>query len=195
MAAIRERLDLIIPKIKNEKFLEGRGLGNEISFYIFDYDPKDELLIRDYTKQIKKEFEKADSNIKIIEFDLYNLMLDLTKEMGVFESIFEMEENEGKEILFSALGEFCQDPSIFIERIREEAESYDLIFITGVGKVFPFIRSHTILNNLMGKINKKPLIMFYPGEYNELSLKLFGKLEDDNYYRAFRLIDIKQRGK
>lgn len=191
MTEIRERLDLIIPKIKDEKFLQGRGLGNEISFYIFDYDPKDELLIRDYTKQIKKEFEKADSSIKIIEFDLYNLMLELTKEMDVFESIFEMEENEGKETLHSALEEFCQDPSIFMEKIKEDSEPYDLIFITGVGKVFPFIRSHTILNNLMEKIHGKPLIMFYPGKYNELSLKLFGKLEDNNYYRAFRLIDIK----
>lgn len=191
MSRLKERLDLIIPKIKEDKFLEGRGLGNEISFYIFDYNPEDELLVRDYIKLIKKEFKKANSNIKIIEFDLYNLMLDLAKEMDIFQSIFEMEENEGKDALYSALEEFCQDPSIFMERIRKESNSYDLIFITGVGKVFPFIRSHSILNNLMEKIHGKPLIMFYPGKYNELSLKLFGKLEDNNYYRAFRLIDIK----
>lgn len=191
MSRLKERLDLIIPKIKEDKFLEGRGLGNEISFYIFDYNPEDELLVRDYIKLIKKEFKKANSNIKIIEFDFYNLMLDLAKEMDIFQSIFEMEENEGKDALYSALEEFCQDPSIFMERIRKESNSYDLIFITGVGKVFPFIRSHSILNNLMEKIHGKPLIMFYPGKYNELSLKLFGKLEDNNYYRAFRLIDIK----
>jgi len=191
MSRLKERLDLIIPKIQEERFLEGRGLGNEISFYIFDYNPKDELLVRDYIKLIKKEFDKANSNIKIIEFDLYDLMLDLAKEMDIFQSIFEMEENEGKDALYSALEEFCQDPSIFMEKIRKESNSYDLIFITGVGKVFPFIRSHSILNNLMEKIHGKPLIMFYPGKYNELSLKLFGKLEDNNYYRAFRLIDIK----
>lgn len=191
MSRLKERLDLIIPKIQEDKFLEGRGLGNEISFYIFDYNPKDELLVRDYIKLIKKEFDKANSSIKIIEFDLYKLMLDLAKEMDIFQSIFEMEENEGKDALHSALEEFCQDPSIFMEKIRKESNSYDLIFITGVGKVFPFIRSHSILNNLMEKIHGKPLIMFYPGVYNELSLKLFGKLEDNNYYRAFRLIDIK----
>ncbi len=191
MTKIRERLDLIIPKIRESKFLEGRGLGNEISFYIFDYNPKDELLIREYVKRIKKEFEKADSKVKIIEFDLYELILDLTKEMGIFDDIFEMELNEGKDALHSALGEFCEDPSIFINKMKEESESYDIIFITGVGKIFPFLRSHTLLNNLMGQINRKPLIMFYPGVYNELALKLFGKLEDNNYYRAFRLIDMK----
>lgn len=190
MAKTRERLDLIIPKIKEKTFLDGRGLGNEISFYIFDYNARDELLIRDYIKLIKKEFEKADSEIKIIEFDLYNMMLDLAKEMDVFDSIFEMEAENGKEQLFEAMELFC-GPKIFMDKIKEESEDYGLIFITGVGKVFPFVRSHTILNNLMEKIDKKPLIMFYPGSYDELSLQLFGKMKDDNYYRAFRLIDIK----
>lgn len=191
MTKIRERLDLIIPKIQETGFLEGRRLGNEISFYIFDYSPKDELLVRDYIKLIKKEFDKVDSSIKIIEFDLYNLMLDLAKEMDIFEAIFEMEDAEGKDVLYNALEEFCADPSIFMEKIKDKSDSHDLIFITGVGKVFPFLRSHTLLNNLMEKIHGKPLIMFYPGEYNELSLKLFGKLDDNNYYRAFRLIDMK----
>lgn len=191
MTKIRERLDLIIPKIQETGFLEGRRLGNEISFYIFDYSPKDELLVRDYIKLIKREFDKVDSSIKIIEFDLYNLMLDLAKEMDIFEAIFEMEDAEGKDVLYNALEEFCADPSIFMEKIKDKSDSHDLIFITGVGKVFPFLRSHTLLNNLMEKIHGKPLIMFYPGEYNELSLKLFGKLDDNNYYRAFRLIDMK----
>jgi hypothetical protein len=191
MTKIRERLDLIIPRIQETGFLEGRRLGNEISFYIFDYSPKDELLVRDYIKLIKREFDKVDSSIKIIEFDLYNLMLDLGKEMDIFEAIFEMEDAEGKDVLYNALEEFCADPSIFMEKIKDESDTHDLIFITGVGKVFPFLRSHTLLNNLMEKIHGKPLIMFYPGEYNELSLKLFGKLDDNNYYRAFRLIDMK----
>ena len=191
MTRVRERLDLIIPKIQEKGFLDGRGLGNEISFYIFDYSPEDELLVRDFTKLIRREFDKADSSIKIIEFDLYELLLDLTKEMDIFEEIFIMEETEGKDALYGGLVEFCGDPSIFMEKIKTESQDYDIIFITGVGKVFPFLRSHTLLNNLMEKIHGKPLIMFYPGVYDELSLKLFGKLDDNNYYRAFRLIDMK----
>lgn len=189
MTDIKKRLDLIIPKIKEERFLEGKGLGNEISFYVFDYNPKHEMLIRSHVKHIKKEFEKHGSNIKIIEFDLYNLFLELATEFGILDTIFEMEV-EGKESIYEGLEGFCE-PTIFIDRIKEESKGYDLIFITGVGKVFPFIRSHTILNNLMEKIHGQPLIMFYPGIYDELSLQLFGKMKDENYYRAFRLIDTK----
>ena len=189
MSDLRKRLDLLIPKIQEKKFLEGRGLGNEVSFYVFDYNPKEELFVRDYIKYLKKELEKPSYNIKIIEFDLYNMMLDLAKERAIFDYLLEMEEVEGKEALYEAMELFCE-PSIFTDKIKEESEEYNLIFITGIGKVFPFVRSHTILNNLMEKIYK-PLIMFYPGVYDELSLKLFGKMKDDNYYRAFRLIDIK----
>lgn len=190
MTRLKERIELIIPKIKEKKFLQGRGLGNEISFYVFDYDPKEELFVRDYIKHIKEEFDKPGSTIKIIEFDLYNMMLDLAKEMGVFESIFEMEESEGKEALFEGMELFCE-PTAFMDRIERESKEYNLIFIKGIGKAFPFVRSHTILNNLLVRLDRKPLIMFYPGVYDELSLQLFGRLKDDNYYRAFRLIDLK----
>ncbi|MDR7870706.1 MAG: DUF1788 domain-containing protein [Tissierellaceae bacterium] len=189
MTNLKERLDLLIPKIKEEKFLEGRGLGNEISFYVFDYDPKEELLVRDHIKHIIREFEKPTSNIKIIEFDLYNMIFDLAKEMNILETLFEMEKMEGKDALYDGMELLCE-PTVFMDKIHEESKNFDVIFISGVGKAFPFLRSHSILNNLMEIIHDKPLIMFYPGQYDEMYLKLFGIMEK-GYYRAFRLIDIK----
>ena len=69
---------------------------------------------------------------------------------------------------------------------------FDVMFITGVGEVFPYIRSHTVLNNLQSTAKNKPTVMFFPGEYSQSleegsSLNLFGKLIDDNYYRAFNI--------
>lgn len=188
MTNINSRLDQIIPKIKEDKFIQGRGLGNEINFYIFDYDPEDELIVRKYIKHIKREFSMVDSNRRIIEFDLYKMMIDFAKDMGIFDQLFEKEEKEGKKGLFEAM-EYFTEPSIFIEKISEDIGDNNVIFITGVGKVFPFVRSHNILNNLIESVDGIPLIMFFPGAYDGLSLKLFGKINDDNYYRAFRLVD------
>lgn len=190
MSNLKKRLDLLIPKITEEKFLKGRGLGNEISFYVFDYDPKEELFMRKQIEHIKKELRKTSYNIKVIDFDLYDMVIDLLKKRNNFNTLLEMEDIEGKEAVYLGMELFCE-PSIFIDRIQKKSIGYNLIFITGVGKAFPFIRSHTILNNLMEKIHGKPLVLFYPGKYDELSLHLFGKMKDDNYYRAFRLIDIK----
>jgi hypothetical protein len=190
MANIYSRLDQIIPKIKEDKFIQGRGLGNEISFYIFDYDPEDELIVRNYIKHIKKEFSLPSSNRRIIEFDLYKMMIDLAKEMGIFDVIFEKEEKEGKDALYRAMQHFTE-PRIFLEKIKEEIKDHNVIFITGVGKAYPFIRSHNILNNLQEVIEGLPVIMFFPGVYDGQSLRLFGSIKDDNYYRAFRLVDRK----
>lgn len=188
MSNTKARLDQVIPKIKDDKFIKGSGLGNEISFYIFDYEPEDELLVRDYIKHIKKEFDVPGTKRRIIEFDLYKMMLDVAKEMGILEMIFEKEKKEGKEALFKAMQHFTE-PRIFLDKIKAEIDDNNVIFITGVGKAYPFIRSHTILNNLQEIIEGLPVIMFFPGEYDGQSLKLFGKIKDDNYYRAFRLID------
>lgn len=188
MANLNARLDKIIPKIKEEKFIEGRGLGNEISFYVFDYKPEDELIVRDYVKHIKKEFNYDGSERKIIEFDLYKLLIEITKDKRIFDRIFEMEQKQGKDALFKALTTFA-NPQIFLQKIKEQMDGHDIVILTGVGKVFPFVRSHNILNNLQEVIDKTPVIMFYPGEYSEQDLHLFGKFKDDNYYRAFRLVD------
>ncbi|MBO1513527.1 DUF1788 domain-containing protein [Metabacillus bambusae] len=188
MSNLNNRLDKIIPKIKEDKFLEGRGLGNEISFYVFDYEPEHELFVRDYVKHIKKEFNYEGSNRKIIEFDLYKMMVEIAKEKRIFERIFQMEEKQGRESLFRAMKNFTA-PETFLKRIKEQIADNNIVFITGVGKVYPFVRSHNILNNLQEVLDKIPVIMFFPGVYDGLSLKLFGKFKDDNYYRAFRLVD------
>jgi Domain of unknown function (DUF1788) len=188
VANLHRRLDQIIPKIQEDKFIEGRGLGNEISFYVFDYEPEEELVVRDYIKHIKKEFNYEGSNRKIIEFDLYKMMLDIAKERKIFDRILDMEKKQGKEALFKAMTTFAK-PDIFLRKINEQINKYDIVFITGVGKVYPFVRSHNILNNLQEILDKTPVILFFPGKYDGHSLQLFSKFKDDNYYRAFRLVD------
>lgn len=188
MAKINRRLDQIIPKIKEDKFIQGRGLGNEISFYVFDYEPSEELIVRDYVEHIKKEFSYEGTNRKIIEFDLYNMLIEIAKEKKIFERIFQVEKTQGKDALLRAMTTFAK-PEVFLKKIQERLENHDIVLITGVGKVYPFVRSHNILNNLQEVIDKIPVIMFFPGKYDGQSLQLFGKFKDDNYYRAFRLVE------
>jgi hypothetical protein len=188
VANLNARLDQIIPKIKEGKFIQGRGLGNEISFYVFDYEPEYELEVRDFIKHIKKEFSYEGSNRRIIEFDLYKMLLDIAKEKRIFDRIFEMEERQGQDQLFKALTNFAK-PEVFLRKISEQMDGYNVVFLTGIGKVYPFVRSHNILNNLQEVLDNVPVIMFFPGIYDGQSLQLFGKFKDDNYYRAFRLVD------
>jgi hypothetical protein len=177
-------------KMKEDKFVEGKGLGNEISFYIFDYDPKHELIVRNQVKAIKRIFHHEMYGRRIIEFDLYKMLLDIAREKQIDEQIFIMEKTQGSEALQKALMAFAI-PDVFLEKMQASIDDHNVIFITGVGKVYPIVRSHTILNNLQEKIDRIPVIMFYPGEYDGQSLHLFNTFLDDNYYRAFQIVDHK----
>ena len=191
MQSINKRLDLMREKMLEPQFLQGGGLGNEINFRIFDYDPKDELIVRDHIMRLIKEFSSSVSRLKVVEFDLYKMLIQMTKDENLFNELFAFERENDKEEMFSAMKDFAK-PNYFIEKIKEESAAYNVIFITGVGKIFPFLRSHTILNNLHEAIEEKPVVMFYPGSYQNASeLILLNKIKDDNYYRAFPLVPRK----
>lgn len=185
---IEERLDLLKNKLKEKRFLKMKGLGNEIPFYIFDYPPEKESLVRFEVKRIINDLK--DENINILDINLYFLALDLIKRTVDFERVVEMELKKGSDELLDKLMPIVK-PELILSQIMIQVKEYkpSLIFITGVGNVWPIVRSHKILNNLQVILKDVPLIMFYPGEYTKSDLSLFGKLNDGNYYRAFRLID------
>ncbi|EHK2427622.1 DUF1788 domain-containing protein [Clostridium perfringens] len=185
--SLSDRFNEVESKLKQEKFLKGRGTGNDLSFYIFDYNPKDEIEVRYHINKLIKNFNRLNPN-KIKEFDLYKMFIEFLKEQDIFEQIKEMEVQDGKEYTFNAITPFISE-DMYINKIADEFNNYEIIFITGVGKVYPFMRAHYILNKLHAVINKKPLLMFYPGQYNGQDLKLFNRFMDDNYYRAFPIID------
>ena len=191
MKDIYQRLDEILPKIVEPDFRKNKGLGNEIGFYVFDYNPEDELLVRDRTNFIIEKAKNA-HGLNIKEFDLYEIILELLEEKGYLQKNFQMEEKRGSEQGFNATKKALRltlDNDLVVKYIEDRLDGSDIVFLTGVGKSWPIIRSHTILNNLHRIVEEQPLVMFFPGNYDGGSLMLFNYLKDDNYYRAFKLID------
>ena len=191
MKDIYQRLDEILPKICEPNFRANKGLGNEIGFYIFDYNPEYELLVRDRVKFIKEK-AKATHGLNIVEFDLYEVILEILDSKGYLKKNFQMEEKRGCEVVFTATKKALRltlDNDLVVEYIKDRIDGSDIVFLTGVGKAWPIIRSHTILNNLHRIVEEQPLVMFFPGNYDGGTLMLFDYLKDDNYYRAFQLID------
>lgn len=185
-----ERFSLIETKLSDAQLLLNLGKANELPFFIFDYDPKNELLVRDEVIKLKK------NNSNIQEFDLFEIIVKLLKDEGYLETVKEYETQYDSEILLSQLFqpflslEEDDNPVIryFIDNVIDDGNH--IILITGVGKAYPIIRSHTILNKLQPIVKNDPVVMMYPGRYdlnNTMCLRLFERLGDDNYYRAFPL--------
>lgn len=192
MKTIHERLGKILPIINDQRFRENKGLGNEIGFYIFDYDPEDELLVREHIAFLKYKVNNDHSVIKIREFDLYEIIMEVLESKGYLEKVFSMEFENGTEAILTPIKKsfrLTQKNDLIVDYIRNRIKENDIVFITGVGKAWPIIRSHTILNNLHAVVDNVPLIMFYPGTYSGQDLHLFNEISDQNYYRAFTLVE------
>ncbi len=191
MTKTEKDLGKIESEIGKTSFLNGKGLGNEVSYYVFDYDPKDEILVREYIDKLVKKDKEFGDGYKLKVYDVYDLMIDLLESEGYLEDCFEMEKNDGMNYLVESVNDLLRmsdNNDYFTEYIEENTPEKAIVFLTGVGKIFPFVRSHKILNNLHKSFNKAPVVMFYPGKYDGQSLELFGEFKDDNYYRAFPLI-------
>lgn len=193
MLNIEDRLNKIEGIIREKDFLENKGLGNEVGYYIFDYSPKDELLVRNHLEFLKNKINSSNIGLKIVEYDLYNLMIEILDREGYMETCFEMEKENGyldmAENISDALGlEYTNELNLVVTYILNNTKDCSIVFLTGVGKCFPIIRSHNILNNLHQVLDKVPVILFFPGKYNGQELQLFGTVKDNNYYRAFPLI-------
>ncbi|WP_427339591.1 DUF1788 domain-containing protein [Caloranaerobacter sp. DY30410] len=192
MRTIYERLDQILPKLLEKRFRENKGLGNEIGYYIFDYDPKDEIIVREHIEFLKQKINNDDSEIQIKEFDLYEIILEILESKGYLDKVFDMEKKKGTEYIINAIKKtlrLTQKNDLVVDYIRKRVSKNDIVFLTGVGKAWPIIRSHTVLNTLHSVIDEVPLVMFFPGTYDGLELQLFNEIKDDNYYRAFKLIE------
>ena len=188
---LSKRLDLIEQKILETNFRTGRGTVGEINFWIFDYDPADEMAVRNYVEFLVRRINAKHDDVRIVCFDLYKLMIEVLREKGYLDKVIQMEERKDSNAIINPIKRtlrLTQDEDLIIAKILKNiVPNQDVVFLTGIGKAWPIIRSHTILNNLHAKVDKNPLVMFFPGEYTS-KLKLFGEITDDNYYRAFKLV-------
>ncbi|CAN5853989.1 hypothetical protein BH24BAC1_BH24BAC1_32470 [soil metagenome] len=140
---------------------------------------------------LKKRLENH--GIPVLEINLYDLSLEIiNQELGEKE-IFRLEQEMDKEEFKEALQSILDINEVLIPAIRKLIGSSrsKVYFLTGIGLVFPFIRSHNILNNLQNVAKEAPTVAFFPGKYNGYTLELFGLLKDDNYYRAFNIDNYK----
>jgi len=183
----------LLKVISSGKFLKMQGLGNEIPFFICPFDPANaEKMNRDVILPLINQL--AHQGVRVLRVDLYDLSIEILKKRGIWEQTLRAEPEITKSELKDLLQGVLDPEHHLIPAISEkmQKDDFDVMFITGVGEVFPYIRSHTVLNNLQSTAKDKPTIMFFPGEYTQStekgsSLNLFGKLVDDNYYRAFNI--------
>jgi hypothetical protein len=190
---LTERLNQILPTIISDQFLSATGVGNEIPYHVFEYPAEEELRVREHIEFLLQRIPMQKPGIRLVGINLFDFMIEYLKKRGVLEKAFEMEKTQGQQQLHKKL-ETLLEPEKISPLLAEQMQpdQTDLVLIHGVGSVWPFMRASGVLNSLHKHTGRTPVVMFYPGTYDQVSFRLFGKVRDkdkqDNYYRAFRLI-------
>ena len=186
---LTDRLNQILPTITSDAFLRGKGLGNEIAFYIFDYPPEAELRVREHLQFVLEHLPRTSPGIRVCHVHLLDFVLTYLRQRHLLDKAMAMQQTRGDAFILRQLATILH-PNKMAPVFAEVAQpaQHDLVLVSGVGSVYPLLRVHTLLNNLHAIMAQTPLVLFYPGRYDGQALRLFGKLKNDNYYRAFKLV-------
>lgn len=192
--SIAERFDHLLNVVANPRFLRMEGIGNEVPFFICDYNPAEAVAMGRLQKQLANRLNQQ--GLRILEINLYDLVIAIMQAEGDWDWYLAEEAQMPKVKLLENLQSLLDVEHVLVPAIvdRMAQADFDVLFIAGVGEVFPYIRSHNVLNNLQKAAKLRPTVLFFPGDYSHsietgASLDLFGRLRDDKYYRAFNIYD------
>lgn len=194
VADLHEQEEHLFNVLSSRRFLQMEGLGNEVPFFIYPYPAEAALQVDSAKKRVKNKL--AQKGITVFEVNLYDLAVEMLKARGVWERLLRAEPETDKAD-FREMLQGMLDPQLHLApaiRAKVESNDFDIFFLSGIGEVFPYIRSHNVLNNLQSVVIGKPMLMFFPGRYEQSetlgsALVLFGRLKDDQYYRAKNILE------
>lgn len=206
---LANRFDHLIQVIGGERFLQMRGLNNDLPFYICEFRANEAFEMQRMQRQLISSLANLQvpslggRGVQVLEINFYDLCVELLQAREgssdggrLWDEVLAIEPDADKDNLLELLQNVLGIEDYLIPAIGERLQQteFDVLFLTGIGEVFPYIRSHNVLNNLQSTAKDKPTVMFFPGEYRHsleqgASLELFGLLHDDKYYRAFNIYE------
>ncbi|TSE17863.1 DUF1788 domain-containing protein [Arthrobacter sp. KBS0703] len=181
--------------LRSTRFLKMEGLSKEVPFFIYHYPPAwarevDGLRDRVITKL------RSDDGLNVLEINLYDLAVQLLRERGVWNRLLALEPDMNKADFRETLQGMLDPHDHLAPAIRDrlELEPSDMVFLAGIGEVFPFIRTHTVLENLQSVVTGRPMLAWFPGTYEFTKasghqLRALNLSARDSYYRAKDILE------
>ena len=185
---LKESFDHAYAQISNPRFLNKEAIGGEVPFYILSYPPEQEVDAQRFINSVDRQLNE--NGVKTCCVNLLQLSLEVIQSGDELADLYELEREESAAVFLETMQSLLDMEHRFVPALEQkmgEAGDFRVLLLTGVGSVFPFIRSHNLLNNMQRIAKRAPTVLFFPGTYSGTALNLFNSLKDDNYYRAFDL--------
>ncbi len=180
----------------NKDFLAMKGLANELPIFIQTYETAQEDALRRMVGSLATRLRNKGIGVKVL--DLLDLVLEELKAHGILDDLLTHEAEWERRDVFETLQNYSDPKTHLVPRLIDAMSVGDtqLTLITGPGRVYPFLRTHTILESLQPAMLRHPVVVFFPGEYTQdlgggSHLRLFGSVPSPRianpYYRALNL--------
>ena len=144
-----------------------------------------ELRAREFFAQLEAESANGALPCNLIVRNLYDTFLGLLEKKRILAAVPKQEARRGSDHLLKRLRSIATPEALAAELAYEPHQPGDVLLLTGVGEIYPFLRVHTLLDNMHVAFGDIPVVVTYPGRFNGQSFSLFNMLDDGNYYRAF----------
>lgn len=182
--------------LRHPDFLSMKGLSGEVPIFIHTYEATEEDLAQRAADALTTRLRNE--GIACAHIDLFDLVLEQLDEEGRLVRLLAQEAQLGKAKLFETMTSLTDPKTRLVPRLMQwlETANAKLSILTGVGRVFPYLRTHAVLDSLQPAMMRQPVVMFFPGHYTQeqglgSQLRLFGSLPAPPlyrpYYRAFNL--------
>ena len=204
--SLRETFDCAFRVLTSERFKKMEGLGNEVPFFVLRYKPEweptvDEELARLRRRLREERYSLREARYRLAYIDVFALAVGIWKGSPFFNQMLAMEAQLDLDVFQAGLRGVIDVEGVLAPAIKkavdkaEEEGNVDAVLLSGVHHLFPLVRTHLLLNCLQPLLGRVPLVVTFPGSYHQSpsthsALVLFDQISQDNYYRAFDLVDF-----
>ena len=193
---INDARSFIVEKLSENSLLGRGGYTMRSTTYILDYKPEQEPYAKDLVKAICESDLPARSVTPLI-VNLYDIVLAHLDEQDMWEPLVEAEPHANREELIMMLQDTVSVRDVIAPAVNaaiEGSPEADIVFITGVGETYPYVRTHTLLEEMRAA---KPVVLVFPGRFERrsdgstsLNILGLGQGTTGGYYRATRVFDL-----
>lgn len=147
------RREALRDRLQDQDFLANKGIGNEIGFYTFCYDPSLEFECRAFIRELQREAAAGELPCTLKVVNLYDALIGIAEKRRILRAIPRRELKTGSKAQLDELQKPCS-PKAFAEYLLEQTSPQnpgDVIILTGVGEVYPVLRVHE-----SGHVRRRP---------------------------------------
>jgi hypothetical protein len=125
---LEERLNQIIGRITSREFLDSKGLGNEIGFWIFDYPPDREMDVRDFLAgTVLPALAKKAPSVRAETVNLLTLVSEILEERNLLEKAMAMQQAKGDDATLAALRSVLKEDKL-AQKIADACQGVGIQF-------------------------------------------------------------------